>query len=182
MNIESFVDPKVVGPGAWFMIHLQAYHATTNERKKAFELMIEDLVTNFKCLKCKKHFSKYIQRNPLSDYRTMTEDGKDIGYFLWSWKLHNEVNSRLKKSVIPFDDAIRFFSGIQNNVCTNCGDEVTIENKKEKKKDKPKVPQVVNQLILEHIEAPVCVPVSKSIPDLLTLYRSGMVKAKPFKN
>jgi len=49
------------------------------------------------CIKCKDHFVKYKEENPLHNEMLST--------FEWTYHLHNSVNIKLDKRVIPLDEA-----------------------------------------------------------------------------
>jgi hypothetical protein len=38
-----------------------------------------------------------------------------LGLFIWTWKFHNAVNTRLRKPVMSWDTAYSLYSELQNN-------------------------------------------------------------------
>jgi hypothetical protein len=154
MDGSIFADPKIIGPGAWFKIHTDAIGAITPALKEAFVININATCNNFRCKKCQMHFRKFIDSHPLRAYSNIRDEhGRDIGFFKWSWELHNQVNKFLNKPQPGLDEAYRFYLDSEANACVNCGNEDAEE-----------------------------VHVSPAIPDVLTLYREGQYTAiKPFK-
>lgn len=154
MDMNVFSDPAKIGPGIWFHIHTEAIKATTDSLKYAFEININALCDNFKCKKCQPHFRKFIDTHPFSDYKNiMDPSGRDIGYFQWTWELHNQVNKFLGKYQPSFQEAYDFFSDNDAGACFNCPS---------------------NEPILEQR--------SLAVPEILSLYRTSRnINPKPFR-
>lgn len=110
-------DIKKDGSGIWFVIHTLALHATTDILKESYILTINTLCDHFGCDTCKQHFRKFINDYPLKSYWHFNYKGEDLGFFKWSWDLHNVVNKALKKPQISLDDAIAKY---KNYICKNC--------------------------------------------------------------
>lgn len=125
MDTSILSSPKAVGPGTWYAIHTTAALAKTEERKRAFIQLIKDLSQNFKCNNCKSHWLKFIQDHPLDNYRNINhpELGNDVGFFIWSHTLHNQVNKFLGKYQPTLEEAYRFWSNADAGVCFDCHDD-----------------------------------------------------------
>lgn len=122
MNEAKFQDPVIIGPGIWFQMHLQAAHATTPQLKAAFRENIKLLIDNFKCTKCQEHFRKFYEKYPLNRYENIRDqEGNDIGYFRWTWELHDQVNAFLKKPRPSLKEAYSYYRDETAGVCTDCG-------------------------------------------------------------
>jgi len=81
------------GPKFWLIIHKYAYQNNKNKILKQFYVkMITDIFKLFPCKICQTHFSEV-----LKDFPIVNEN--DI--FLWSFKIHNEVNIKQKKIKSP---------------------------------------------------------------------------------
>ena len=89
---------------SWDNIHKMAVDASTNELKEEFGRYIEFLRHNFPCPKCRPHIKKYMKLHPIKSYYNITEDGKDVGMAKWSWEFHNDVNKRLFKRQVSWED------------------------------------------------------------------------------
>lgn len=155
MDVSIFTDPAKVGPGIWFKIHIDAVTATTDSLKEAFLVNINALCDNFKCKKCQPHFRKFIDTHPLKNYWNIKDEkNRDIGFFKWSWELHNQVNRFLKKYEPTLEEAYNFFSDSEIGACFHCG-----ETKEENSEQR-----------------------SRGIPPILTLFREGgPVTPQPFR-
>lgn len=81
------------GPKVWIIIHKFAFQNNKNSISKKFYIkMITDILKLFPCKICQTHFGKVLQKYPLVNEN-------DI--FIWSFKIHNEVNVKQKKTVSP---------------------------------------------------------------------------------
>ena len=106
------MDIKKSGSGIWFVIHTLALNV--KQDKHAFEWSINTLCDNFGCDTCKPHFRKFIDEHPLKNFNYKNEE---VGYFKWTWELHNDINKRLNKPTLSFDDALSMY---KSTVCKNC--------------------------------------------------------------
>lgn len=121
MNTSVFSDPVRVGPGIWFKMHLEAVNATNDSLKRAFINNINLLCDNFKCSKCQSHFRKFIDSHPFEKYWNIYDkNGRDIGFFKWSWELHNQVNKFLNKYQPSLEEAYEYYSNKNSGVCFEC--------------------------------------------------------------
>lgn len=162
MNITIFTDPVKIGPGIWFKMHIDAVKATTDNLKEAFEININNTCDNFKCKKCQIHFRRFIDMHPFHKYWKIIDSQKrDIGFFKWTWELHNEVNKFLGKVEPGLEEAYNFFSNVDEGACFNCNS--VIEHSST---------PIINEDNLEQR--------SRAIPQILTLYRSANLKPQPF--
>lgn len=126
MNTDIFTDPTRIGPGIWFAIHIKAVKAVTDSKKENFILYINDLCDNFKCKKCQPHFRKFIDTHHFKNYENIRDDkNRDIGFFKWSWELHNEVNKFLGKYQPTLSEAYEYYSDSEAGACFNCVSKTT---------------------------------------------------------
>lgn len=121
MDTTLFTDPTKIGPGIWFTMHTDAASATSEELKRAFVKNINTLCDNFKCAKCQGHFRKFIDTHPFEKYWNIKDNGKDIGFFKWTWEMHNQVNKFLKKYEPSLEEAYGFYTDTDAGVCFDCG-------------------------------------------------------------
>jgi hypothetical protein len=149
---EKF-NPIVSGPGIWYVIHNMAANNTKNApEKKMFVDFIYKLCETFKCGECKVHFETYLKKFPPELYiSNMHPIFGDIGCFEWSWSFHNHVNDFLKKNKPSLEEAYRFYKN-DTGVCN------------EKHASKPSGTKAI----------------SFAVPEIISQYRSGQVKAKEF--
>lgn len=156
MDISISFDPMKMGPGIWFFMHITALRAVTNTLKESFIININQLCDNFKCEKCKTHFRKFIDEHPLRNYWNIYENKKDVGFFKWTWELHNQVNKFLNKPCPSFFECYNYYSNNDVGLCFDCSnaEQITL---------------AVQQDII-------------TIPPILTLYREkGNIKPQPFR-
>jgi hypothetical protein len=181
MDVSIFTDPVKVGPGIWFKMHIDARKAITDSLKEAFIVNINALCDNFKCKKCQSHFRQFIDTHPFQSYWNIRDSkGRDIGFFQWTWELHNQVNRFLKKYEPSLEEAYEFYSNIEAGACFNCGG---------LPKEKEEVPFQLaitrqSNLDISFSDPRIQLPEqrSRAIPPILTLYRDlGEIKSQPFK-
>jgi hypothetical protein len=106
--MDRLKDPKVIGPGIWYIIHLKGMIAKDISTKVSFIKLINELSVNFPCLKCRNHINEYLEHNPI----TLATLNEPEGLFKWSWEFHNAVNKRLGKNIIDYQSAKRLDSDI----------------------------------------------------------------------
>lgn len=114
-------DPKIIGPGVWYITHLKAKEATTDNKINDFIEYMEFLAAKFSCKNCRKHIRAYIDTHPFEDLRYMTnEHGDRVGMFKWTWLFHNAVNTRIHKPYVDWDTAWGMYDD-NNEACSkNC--------------------------------------------------------------
>ena len=135
-------DPKIIGPGTWFTIHIMAMSCGDEDSCLFFIQFIKVVIESFPCEDCRKHAAKFIESNPPERYIHMTNDIDEyIGMFKWSWEFHNSANHGLNKPKISFADAWELYSS--SSTCQgNCGS----EPQEHKQQDLPKL-KSTNRLI-----------------------------------
>ena len=195
MDTSIFADPVKVGPGVWFKMHIDAIKAITDSLKKAFIIDINAVCDNFKCKKCQPNFRKFIDTHPLEDYWHIYDSkGRDIGFFQWTWEMHNQVNKFLKKYEPTLEEAYEYFANPEIGTCFNCvNNNSNHENESNYEISSSTYPR---QNSNAHLEQKLTTSTSKSnqtrsqipelrsraIPPILTLYReSKNIKSQPFK-
>lgn len=130
-NIEKLYDannlyistPHVFGMGRWELLHSYAALCKTKEKKREFALFVENIFApTIKCLECRNHFLSMLEKYPVPFGSRRRPDEKDWSdedsVFKWSFSIHNIVNQRLNKPILPWDVCIKLYD--INNVCTQC--------------------------------------------------------------
>lgn len=95
------MSKNVWGPPTWQLIHCMAVKAKdTMTPAQVQELMrvIERIVSNLPCPVCSTHAKSYFKQNNYLRLTTLEQ----LRYFLFVF--HNNVNVRLKKSVITYEE------------------------------------------------------------------------------
>jgi hypothetical protein len=111
---SNISDPKVFGPGMWFVIHTMALEANDHDSKVAFVRMMMRLSNTLPCIECRKHFKDYIDKNSMERYWD-----KQDGLFLWTIIFHNSVNKRTGKPSIDVETA-KVMYGPDGSHCNTC--------------------------------------------------------------
>ena len=108
------------GPGYWAAMHIDSFNARTYENKITVANTIARLITNFPCLKCRKHGTEYASHHPLIH---PINDGDELSLFRWVWNFHNSVNERIGKQTISFEEAVKKWG--DEAICfeTGCDDD-----------------------------------------------------------
>jgi hypothetical protein len=117
----ALTDPRYIGPGVWYNIHLKAYEAVDEGKIEEFMDQMYLLAHKFPCKKCRTHINAYIESHSFDDLRQLkNKDGRKIGMFKWAWLFHNAVNTRLHKSIIDWETAWNMYD-VEIEVCSkNC--------------------------------------------------------------
>jgi hypothetical protein len=117
---KLITNPERIGSGIWFVIHLKAKHATTEQTKNEFIDFMYLLSVEFPCNRCRTHIQSYLREHPFEPYMNLkNNEGEDIGLFKWSWLFHNAVNNRLAKPFVDWETAWGMYD-TGREVCTNC--------------------------------------------------------------
>lgn len=90
----------------WDEIHTKAANVITNEQKYNYSTWLRKIINDMNCNICKSHASTYIQNNP--------PENAINNLFYWSWEFHNDVNNRLNKPIMSYDDALNKYKGWSN--------------------------------------------------------------------
>jgi hypothetical protein len=96
-DFTSYKDPKIIGPGVWYFVHLKASEIKTKEDAISVHKDIDILRRRFACEACRRHFDAECQKNnPRTalnkDIKLMTE-GKNAQYLAqWLVNSHNQAN------------------------------------------------------------------------------------------
>jgi len=134
---KLITDPKIIGPGVWFSIHIKAKYAVSDETKQEFIDYMYLLSVTFPCEKCQNHIKAYLETHPFDDlYNLKNQQGEEIGMFKWSWMFHNAVNTRIHKPYVDWNTAWEMYD-IEAEICTkNCGEEEKLVNNVDTNKEK----------------------------------------------
>lgn len=124
MDTSIFTDPVKIGPGIWFSLHIEAVKCTSDDTKKSFIIFVNSICDNFKCAKCQIHFRTFINTHPFLLYWNIKDaQGRDIGFYKWTWELHNQVNKFLNKPQPSLMESYNYYVDHNSDVCHNCGNQ-----------------------------------------------------------
>lgn len=123
--MESYVDKgkseyrngsvtnKTWGFGVWNASHTYAYNCNTIDEQKQFIKYYTIICNNLLCKQCQEHAKEYLKENPMEDYLIKTggrdRDGDMLAMFEYTFKMHNRVNERLGKRIIPYGEIKKFY-------------------------------------------------------------------------
>jgi len=112
-------DSKVFGPGMWYTIHITALKIGQDN----FLSWIYIIISSIPCLRCRKHATEYISENPPDKYKDVYDksSGDLIGMFKWSWKFHNDVNTRLSKPLLDYNTVYKMYNDESVLCSDSCG-------------------------------------------------------------
>lgn len=94
---------EIISPGIWYTIHSDPLNDNLNINHVINKL--DDLQNTFFCEECRDHIKLFCRKYPIREYvKEKLKQGMDIqiAVFRWTWLLHNDVNQRLGKDIIPF--------------------------------------------------------------------------------
>ena len=136
MNHSRLHNPKYVGPGIWFSIHVMAYNAKTPKEKEFVIKQIRLIQQNFPCQECKSHFWDYLNNHPPEATASPKSDPESL--FLWTVNFHNAVNFRRGYGQLSFEEAKTLYSG-EGLYCMKSSCDGTESSEEENKtiEDKP---------------------------------------------
>lgn len=126
-SIRDYTDPKYIGPGTWNVLHRRAVKSNSHKEQLDFIEFMKDICDGFPCVICKNHCEEYIKNHPMDEYLDIkvdiNGDKKSLGMFIWTWKFHNAVNTRIKKPIMSWDTAYNIYMEKESLVCSkNCAD------------------------------------------------------------
>lgn len=124
-RLERYSNPRVIGPGVWWLIHALCGKAVKTGEKEDFimaYLLIKFIRDNFPCKNCREHIQIFCEKNPIENFKYGEEKEYDSkGLFHWSYLLHSNANSYTGKENEDYDDVLQYF--LEDNVCQDCGED-----------------------------------------------------------
>lgn len=108
-------DPPAFGPGEWNRFHCNALRCRTPEKIKFFIQVHVPGMVSLLCSTC-SHEAFYLikKRHPNNYKNKLDHRGENIGMWLWSFDLHNDVNHQLQKPEISYEQAAAIYAPLLN--------------------------------------------------------------------
>jgi hypothetical protein len=104
------------GPPEWASMHSKAAAFDGSaEQKKYFKQYIISLTYILPCGECRQHLKANLEAIKIDDYFT-----NNHSLFLWTYLLHNTVNTQLGKKSPPFDVVKRYYFRNMGSDCATC--------------------------------------------------------------
>lgn len=100
--MERVNDPKYIGPGCWYTLHLLASKAVNKQDKLHLIKLINIYKEFFSCKVCKKHFADFCLRYPPEEW--VMKNAQE-----WCVMAHNNANKILSKDKIELSLVNAFY-------------------------------------------------------------------------
>ena len=118
--VNSQISADVWGPQAWGFLHAVSFRYAEHDATQEERLAVYNLLTSLKkllpCPRCRIHFTAYIEDPELGITGTCSPFLKNRDSFSrWLVDFHNEVNIRLDKKVVSYDEVHQSYFG--DDVC-----------------------------------------------------------------
>jgi hypothetical protein len=135
-GLKKSNKPIYVGPGTWFTMTSLSKRATTPLGKIVFTETVKAISEEFRCAECKKHMISYIDKHPISNSFTSSNQNDEAnGCFKWMFEFHNTVNRSLGKPIVLWEDVYAYW--YNPIICQeDCNDEHSDEIAKGKEGEK----------------------------------------------
>jgi len=107
------IEPDIFGPFLWATIHLVCLGAPeklTSAQQQIYKSFFYTLPSIIPCSKCATHLKENLDSLPIDDALIGSKE-----LFKWSVELHNIVNSQLKKPLLLYTDALKYWKNIKHN-------------------------------------------------------------------
>lgn len=107
------MDVRLWGPACWETMHAITYvypeHLPTRDDRESMIRFFYAMGDVLPCFKCRYHFKKMLQNNPIQDNLNSRE-----ALTHWLIDRHNEVNERLGKPVVSYEFVDSKYSDYSN--------------------------------------------------------------------
>lgn len=111
---------SINGPGLWHLLHRMAMNASNPSSQQLFTDFLPIFEKALTCDLCHQEFIHFKSLHPLEQYQnTYYYDGHNIGYFQWTWELHNYVNTKLSKPLVSLTSAYKYYT-THRHECPAC--------------------------------------------------------------
>lgn len=100
------VPKNTWGPIGWHWLHMIAIAypvSPTNIEKELTNRRLWRFINNLPCSQCRSHATQYVLHNLPN-----LNSSKD--FQIWVWNFHNEVNLRIRKPLVSFQQYLRNYS------------------------------------------------------------------------
>ena len=98
----------------WFNLHYMSYHypnsPSEEDKKQIKDLTLFMCDNGISCNKCKYHFKKWCEENPIEKNYNSKEE-----LINWYFTLHNDINKRNKKKIFTREEVDKLYEIGKNN-------------------------------------------------------------------
>lgn len=110
-------DDQNVFRSLWHVLHSESFHIQYSEdddadrilRRRGFVAFLHSLTAVMRCDKCRTHLKSYLSSHPIN---------ADTNLAKYVVDLHNEVNRRQQKRIVPFEVASQYY--LEGNTLALC--------------------------------------------------------------
>jgi hypothetical protein len=117
-NVKGLMN--VLGQGIWYSFHLLATEARTYQRYLAFMTFTDVVIRGLPCFSCKEDTLVILRDNPPPVIFPPYPIDGNIICFIWSWRVHNIVNERLGKRILPLTVASEGYPLLNRSTPPSC--------------------------------------------------------------
>ncbi len=136
-TLSACKDPKYIGPGCWYSLHLMGAHATTPELMKYYAWYVRLFCREFRCGNCGKHCKIHNEKNPPEKYfHIKNSKGRYVGCLRHSVDFHNAANAFLGKPAYDYGTIEDFYIyPSDDDICEEgCGEPESTSNTSDQNK------------------------------------------------
>jgi hypothetical protein len=112
-------DSKEWGPTFWQFLHGLAEKIGTlvsplyaPDELKLWPQLLQMIELVLPCEECRKHCKVWVQDHPLTPMQTLTNADLKVWVKTWLWTLHSDVDFRLEKPTVTYDELEGLYSRI----------------------------------------------------------------------
>lgn len=105
LSSKNNVNPKLWGPYFWKVLHVTSYGYPNNPSasdKETYKQFIINFMRILPCDKCSHDAKNKVYMYTDSEWETLLSNRDNI--MRWTYDFHDEVNKKLKKTSITFDE------------------------------------------------------------------------------
>ena len=113
------MDTRFWGPSGWRLLHTISFGYRPAYDKKAMKIFFETLPFVLPCKFCRSSLTEYMNKLPLGPALHSKETLSK-----WLWKIHNEVNAKLRSQDLPtaedppFSSVEKYYTELLETGCT----------------------------------------------------------------
>jgi len=107
------MNPEIWGPPFWFVLHSISINYPDKPNyldKQQHLLFFQSLKQVLPCHKCRLHYTKYLNENPISPY---LDNKKNL--MIWVLNCHNNVNKINGKKLFTLEEMKQLYHNIYTN-------------------------------------------------------------------
>lgn len=115
----NYPENQEWGPFLWSILHVLAERVTRvmsplyeNDERRAWVFFLHGTGNMLPCSDCRTHYASYLSAHPVKEIMTLPKSELALWIRRWLYDLHQEVNTRLGKEGIPFEELSSHYKNI----------------------------------------------------------------------